>query len=61
MGELTGDEQWSLFDLRPLHSMLFNSQLKGLDPALERVIWSYDAFVVIPETHASQEVLSGQK
>jgi len=59
--ELTGDEQWSLFDLRPLRSMLFKGELKDLDPALEKVIWSYDAFVVIPETHASQEILSGQK
>jgi len=59
--DLTGEEQWSLFDLRPLRSMLFNGELKNLDPALEKVIWSYDAFVVIPETHASKEVLSGQK
>ncbi|MCB0633229.1 MAG: hypothetical protein R2824_32595 [Saprospiraceae bacterium] len=47
---------WTLFDLRPLRPLLFNKTLKELDPALEKLIWSYDAFLVIPEVHASLNI-----
>lgn len=48
---------WSLFDLRPIRHLLFSKKLRDLDPALEKVIWSYDAFLVIPEVHAATEVV----
>lgn len=44
----------SLFDLRPLRALIFNKRLKDLAPELEKLIYSYDAFLVIPEATASQ-------
>ena len=54
--ELSSDEHWNLFDLRPLRHLLFNKKIKDLDPALEKVIWSYDAYLVIPEVRASKSI-----
>jgi hypothetical protein len=54
--ELSGNDHWSIFDLRPIRHLLFNRKIKDLDPALEKVIWSYDAFLVIPEVHASESI-----
>lgn len=53
----SADEHWSLFDLRPLRQLLFSEQIEDIDPALEKVIWSYDALLVIPEVHASGNVV----
>lgn len=51
---LSREDAWSVFDLRPLRSLLFNKKIKDIDPALEKLIWSYDAFLVIPEVHAAR-------
>ncbi|PHN05093.1 hypothetical protein [Flavilitoribacter nigricans] len=56
--DLSPDGHWSLFDLRPLRQLLFSKQIRDLDPALEKVIWSYDALLVIPEVHASGNVVT---
>lgn len=59
--DLSPDDHWSLFDLRPIRHLLFNKAIKDLDPALEKVIWSYDAYLVIPEVHASGDLLQNNK
>lgn len=52
---LSGSSQneWSILDLRPLRHELFSKRLKGLPAELEKLIWSYDALLVMPEVHAS--------
>lgn len=47
------DDQWAIIDLRPLKAKLFNRSLKKLQKGLEKLIWSYDAVLIIPEVHAS--------
>lgn len=47
--------QWLLLDLRPLRHEIFRKRLKGLDPQMEKLIWSYDALLVMPEVQASTE------
>lgn len=37
---------WTLFDLRPLRSVLFAGKLADIDPELEQAIWQWDAMVV---------------
>lgn len=44
----------SLFDLRPLRTLLFNKRIKNIHPDLRKLIYSYDAFLVIPEATASE-------
>lgn len=51
--ELTGEQDWVVFDLRPLRELLFYKKIKNLDQGLEKLIWSYDAVLVLPEVHAS--------
>ncbi len=50
------DDSWTIFDLRPLRKALFNRSLKKIEPSLEKIIWSYDAILVIPEVHASTNI-----
>ena len=51
--QATGEEKWSVVDLRPLRKALFSRQIKNVHPGLEKVIWSYDAILVIPQVSAS--------
>ncbi len=44
---------WSLIDLKPIKESLFNRSIKVDDDGLERIIWSYDAILVIPKVSAS--------
>lgn len=46
-------DNWLILDLRPLRQELFRKRLKGLKPKMEKLIWSYDAILVMPEVHAS--------
>ncbi len=47
------NQGWAIVDLRPLREALFNNIIKEMHPGLEKVVWSYDAVLVIPEVHAS--------
>lgn len=49
----TSDTEWSVVDLRPLRKKLFNRSLKDLHPWMEKLIWSYDAVLMIPEVTAA--------
>ena len=44
---------WQLVDLRPLRRELSNRGSAGVARALERLAWSYDALLVVPEGHAA--------
>jgi hypothetical protein len=46
-------DSWSVIDLRPLRTAIFDHTLKGIHPSLEKLIWSYDAVLVMPEVTAS--------
>ncbi|MDQ3282032.1 MAG: hypothetical protein M3Q69_11535 [Acidobacteriota bacterium] len=45
--------EWSLFDLRPLRVPLARGKLGTLDPKLERLLWGYDAVLIVPEVRAA--------
>ena len=47
------DTEWAVIDLRPLRKSLFNRHIKNVQKGLEKIIWSYDALLIIPEVHAS--------
>lgn len=47
------NNDWIVVDLRPLRSQLFNRTLNDIDEDFEKLIWGYDALVIIPETVAS--------
>lgn len=49
----TGEQGWSLVDLRPLKEKIWAKSIKDVHPGLYKLIWSYDAILVIPEVHAS--------
>ena len=49
----TSETDWSVIDLRPIRKALFNHFIKNVNPGLEKLIWSYDAILVIPEVSAS--------
>ncbi|MBO3700859.1 hypothetical protein [Roseivirga sp. E12] len=44
----------TLFDLRPLREMIFYKQVKNLHPNFVKLVFSYDAFLVIPEATPSK-------
>ena len=46
-------DSWSVVDLRPLRAKIFDHTLKEIHPSLEKLIWSYDAVLVMPEVTAS--------
>ncbi len=41
---------WTLLDLRPIRPLLSAGKIKA-DDTLSRIIWGYDAVIVIPEVH----------
>ncbi len=43
----TDDEQWTLFDLRPLRPLLASRQLGDVAEHLARYIWGFDAILVL--------------
>lgn len=45
-------DAWTLLDLRPVRPLLSADQVK-VDAALQRILWGYDAVVIIPEVHAA--------
>ncbi|MGB0522274.1 MAG: hypothetical protein ACPGJS_04910 [Flammeovirgaceae bacterium] len=47
------EKDWTVIDLRTVRELLFYGKIKNLDNGLEKLIWSYDAVLVIPEVHAS--------
>jgi len=49
----TPNDTWSVVDLRPLRKALFNKSIRNAQSGLEKVIWSYDAILIIPEVSAS--------
>ena len=49
----TSDEHYSILDMRPLRKLIFDRKLKIDDPGLEKMIWSYDAILVMPEVSAA--------
>ncbi len=49
----TSETEWSVIDLKPLRKALFSGAIKKVDVGLEKLIWSYDAILVIPEVRAS--------
>ncbi len=51
--QATPTTDWAVIDVRPLRKLLFSKQLKTLPKGIEKLIWSYDAILVIPEVHAS--------
>ena len=48
------EDKWALIDLRPLRKPMHNHQLKDIQKGLEKIIWSYDAMLVIPEVRAAE-------
>lgn len=50
--EAADAERWTVIDLRPLRPLLHSSQLE-LEPKLERLVWSYDAFLVLTGSRAA--------
>lgn len=46
-------KEWTLVDTRPLRSAIFKKQLKELDGSILRLIFGFDALLVIPEATAS--------
>ena len=46
-------DSWSLVDLRPLRKALFNHELKDVHSDFEKLIWSYDAILIMPQVTAS--------
>ena len=51
--QASSETAWTVIDLRPLRRMLFKKQLKNLHKGMEKLIWSYDALLVIPEVRAA--------
>lgn len=51
--QATSQQAWSLIDLRPLQEKIWAKSIKNIHPGLEKLIWSYDAILLIPETTAS--------
>ncbi|MEL6864730.1 MAG: hypothetical protein AAFP19_09930 [Bacteroidota bacterium] len=49
----TSETEASVVDFRPLRKALFDRVLKVENAMMERMIWSYDAILVLPEVHAS--------
>ena len=49
----TSDDHYSVIDLRPIRKMLFDRKLKIEDSGLKRMVWSYDAILVMPEVSAA--------
>ena len=49
----TPPDQWVIVDVRPIRNALFNHSIKKIHPKLKKIIWSYDAILVIPEVTAS--------
>lgn len=50
------ESEWAVIDLRPLRKFLFSHQIKQVQKGLEKIIWSYEALLVIPEVHASTNI-----
>jgi hypothetical protein len=48
-------ETWTLLDLRPLRKLLSAKKVK-IDDGGARMIWGYDAAIVIPVAHAARQV-----
>ena len=46
-------DSWSVVDLRPLRAKIFDHTLEGIHPSLEKLIWSYDAVLIMNEVNAS--------
>jgi hypothetical protein len=53
-GSFAGDSTWRLVDLRPLRRALGGRGGKGVPPNLEKIAWSYDAALIVPQMHASR-------
>jgi hypothetical protein len=49
----SSDSAWTLIDLRPVRALALDGNLKRLDPTARRLLLSFDAVVVVPESHAS--------
>ena len=46
-------DSWSIVDLRPLRAKIFDHTLDKIHPSLEKLIWSYDAVLIMSEVTAS--------
>jgi len=53
---VTKDEQWYCFDLRPLKKSILQNKLKIDDVYLSRVIKGYDYLIYIPKVTKSKEI-----
>jgi hypothetical protein len=53
-GVMPGDSTWRLVDLRPLRRALGGRGSKGVPAALEKVAFSYDAALIVPQMHAAR-------
>ena len=53
-GAMPGDSTWRLVDLRPLRRALGGRGSKGVPPNLEKIAWSYDAALIVPQMHAAR-------
>ena len=49
----SGKKYWSLFELYPLKVAHYNGELKNIHPQLEKLIWSYDALVILNGSKAA--------
>jgi hypothetical protein len=49
----TSDDHYSIVDMRPIRKMLFDRKLKIEDKGLEKMVWSYDAILVMPQVTAA--------
>ena len=51
--EASSEALWTVIDLLPLRHALHNKKVKNVHPQLEKIIWGYDAILLIPEVHAA--------
>ena len=51
--EASPDSTWSVIDLLPLRKALFNKRLKHVDSGFAKIIWSYDAILMLPQVTAA--------
>lgn len=46
-GQAVGDEDFTVFDPRPIRALIQNRRLRGVPPQLERNIFGFDVMVVL--------------
>ncbi|AHM61613.1 hypothetical protein D770_16795 [Flammeovirgaceae bacterium 311] len=50
---LMDKKEWQLIDLEPAREMIYNGRIKNINQQLRKIIWGYDAILLIPEVSAS--------